>query len=498
MRAFYSALFTDKDNPSDKLSSFKPIDGWDYILFTNLDIKSNSWTIRKIEPPNSDFVISAKMIKWLSHKYLSEYDMVYWMDAYCIFNPEKESILKSTISRLEDATIPLFIKKHPSRNCIYNELTACLEFKKINLEMYEKVKKFLLDNAVPRDYGLYETISMIKLHKDKKVINISEEIIELIKKLTYRDQLILTAILYKHHIKSLGFLNPELLICNTKNINHNYFKEDPRRIALCFFGLTRSLKFTLSSIKKNILDPLSKDNIEYDIFLHTYKVKKPYTNPRAGETRIHLNSNEYKLLKPDHFLIEDKEEVSKEIQLEKYRTHGDPWGTESTAIPGNYTTLDNHILYLWSQKQLTKMWSKELDRRGYTHIVFCRPDVQYLTPLEKHWFSFTTNIILIPTFGQWHGINDRFAIGRPDQMKIYGNRFNESLEYSKHHKLASELFLRDTLKKHKINVDSINMFFIRIRANMKKERRDISQIKTLKQRLKEEKNKTRKKYFNTF
>ena len=187
MRAFYSALFTDKHNPSDKISSFKAIDGWDYILFTNLDITSDSWTIRKIEPPNSDFVISAKMIKWLSHKYLSDYDMVFWMDAYCIFNPEKESILKSTISRLEDATIPLFIKKHPLRNCIYNELTACLEFKKINLEMYEKVKKFLLDNEVPRDYGLYETMSMIKLHKNKKVINIGEEIIELVKKYDNRE-----------------------------------------------------------------------------------------------------------------------------------------------------------------------------------------------------------------------------------------------------------------------------------------------------------------------
>jgi hypothetical protein len=225
-------------------------------------------------------------------------------------------------------------------------------------------------------------------------------------------------------------------------------------------------------------------------------MKTPYTNPRAGESGITLDTNEYKMLKPDFHMLEDKEMVSKRLDLQKYRTKGDPWAQEKGAIPGDFTTLDNHILYLWSQRQLTEMVKERLGR--YTHIVFCRPDVQYLTPLEKHWFSFTTDVILIPTFGQWHGINDRFAIGRPEQMKIYGNRFNDSLEYSKHNELASELFLRDTLKQHKIKVDYVNMLFIRIRANMKKERRDISQIKTLKQRIKKEKNKTRKKYFNTF
>ena len=50
----------------------------------------------------------------------------------------------------------------------------------------------------------------------------------------------------------------------SNNINNN------KKIAVCFFGLTRSLKHTIDSIKKNIFHPLQKNNINYDIYLHTY------------------------------------------------------------------------------------------------------------------------------------------------------------------------------------------------------------------------------------
>ena len=38
------------------------------------------------------------------------------------------------------------------------------------------------------------------------------------------------------------------------------------KIALCFWGLTRSLKYTIDSIKNNILEILDSRNIEYKIF----------------------------------------------------------------------------------------------------------------------------------------------------------------------------------------------------------------------------------------
>jgi hypothetical protein len=492
LSTFYSALFTDKNKPCDIIQSFKRLNGWDYILFTNLDIVSDSWTIRKIELPDPNFIISAKMIKWLSHKYLSEYDIVYWMDAYCVFNNNKKELLEKALLKLEDANVPLFIKQHPSRDCIYDEADACLGFKKIDTDTYTNVMKFLNDHNVPRNYGLYETNSMLKINKNKMVIEIGKELIAILKKLTYRDQLILTYILFNHRIKKLETLDTELLTCDGKNAKHTYIKEDPRKIAICFFGLTRSLKMTLGSIKKYLLGPLIRSNIPYDIFLHTYKMKNLYSNPHAGEKDIILDANEYKLLEPTHHMVESKEAVSKKLALEKYRTHGNPWKNQQGQVSGDFTTLDNHILYLWSLKQLTKMWVEVDAKRQYSHIIYCRPDVLYQVPLDISWFSFTSKKICIPNFALCGNVTDRFALGRPEQMRLYGNRFDDALAYSKKHPLASEEYLIATMRKHKIKYEHVNFFFIRLRANGKKDAMDVSQTKTLTRKLRASKNKTRK------
>jgi hypothetical protein len=190
-------------------------------------------------------------------------------------------------------------------------------------------------------------------------------------------------------------------------------------------------------------------------------------------------------------MIEDKEAISKKIGLEKYRLKGDPWGQERSAIAGDFTTLDNHILYLWSQKQLTQMWSSG---GNYSHIIMCRPDVLYQVPIQLEWFSFTSNKICIPNFGLCGNVNDRFALGRPEEMKLYGNRFDDALAYSKKHPLASEAYLIATLRKHKIKYQHVAFYFIRVRANMDKNKMDIDQIKRLTRRrgLEKGKKKTRK------
>jgi hypothetical protein len=287
--------------------------------------------------------------------------------------------------------------------------------------------------------------------------------------------------IYKKHNDKFKYI-PKVLCY------HNFIPKV--RVAICFFGLTRSLQYTLSSIQKYLFEPLKNHGIKYDTYLHTYKMKKPYTNPRAGERSIMLDADEYKLLEPTYHMVENKETVSTYIGLEKYRTKGDPWGKENQAIPGDYTTLDNHILYLWSQKQLTTMWQKNKGR--YSHIIFCRPDVLYQVPLDIEWFSFTSNKIFIPNFGLCGDVNDRFALGRPEQMVPYGSRFNEALQYSKYKPLASEEFLIATMKKYRIKYEHVNFYFIRVRANMKKDGLDLSQIRRLTRKNRNIKRGTRK------
>ena len=55
-----------------------------------------------------------------------------------------------------------------------------------------------------------------------------------------------------------------------------YYMNKQKKVALAFFGITRSLKYTVDSINKQIIDVLKNNNMEVDIFLHTYKLTTNY------------------------------------------------------------------------------------------------------------------------------------------------------------------------------------------------------------------------------
>jgi hypothetical protein len=88
------------------------------------------------------------------------------------------------------------------------------------------------------------------------------------------------------------------------------------KVAICFWGLTRSLKYTIHSIRAKILKQLDDKNIEYKIFLHTYVFDSAYNNPRANEHNIKLDFDEYKLLNPDYVEIDNQDQIKKQIGLE--------------------------------------------------------------------------------------------------------------------------------------------------------------------------------------
>ena len=87
------------------------------------------------------------------------------------------------------------------------------------------------------------------------------------------------------------------------------------KIALAFWGLTRSLKYTVDSINEKILDIFKKNNIEYKIFMHTWIVNSVYNNKRTNEKNVELDNNEYKLLEPDYFETHEQDEFKKNIKL---------------------------------------------------------------------------------------------------------------------------------------------------------------------------------------
>jgi hypothetical protein len=232
------------------------------------------------------------------------------------------------------------------------------------------------------------------------------------------------------------------------------------KVSLGFFGITRSLKHTIESINNNILDVLKLNNIEYDIYLHTYYLNS-YSNKRHNEivNTTDIDNAEYKLLNADYIEIDHQDTIKEKINLSSYRTHPDPWYSD-------YNSVDNFILGQYSKLRLTNMIEKS--KINYDYILFIRPDCLYLDKLPIDFFNLVNdNSIIIPNFHLFGTIpfNDRFCISNMKTYKIYGHVFNSLLEISKKKPLHSETIIGERMHNHNLNVIKIKFNFARIRFN---------------------------------
>tara|TARA_Y200000002_G_C22647873_1_gene649967 strand:- start:469 stop:1332 length:864 start_codon:yes stop_codon:yes gene_type:complete len=236
------------------------------------------------------------------------------------------------------------------------------------------------------------------------------------------------------------------------------------KIAVCFFGITRSLSYTIDSIYDNILKVLTKEEIDFDIYLHTYNVST-YYNKRAKEKSDNMDNEEYKLLNADYLKIDDDTEIRREIDIEKYKTHHDPF-------KNNYNSVFNFILACYSRYQIVEM-IKESEKE-YDYIMYVRPDCYYPNPLNVDFLEkvsdkeiVVSNFHLTKEQNVRNGFNDRFAICNKNTYEVYGNVYLDLHKISKKRPLHSEKVLLVNLKSKNIGWVNVNFHFSRVRINGK-------------------------------
>lgn len=252
------------------------------------------------------------------------------------------------------------------------------------------------------------------------------------------------------------------------------------KIALCFWGLTRSLKHTIGSIEEYIFKPLDEAGIKYDKYLHTYHFKGMYNNSLGGEKDIKLDFTEYTLLKPDFISIENQDIVKENINFEKYYSPG-----EKKTYYKIYCH-NNAVLGLNSMKKVTEM--VESTGIKYDFIWFIRPDCKYLKPCNPRWFILTKDKrygnkfvkMLIPRFGCPHnGLNDRMVAGPYKHAITFGKSLDILPEYVKDKLYIAEEFTKYVIDKYCGNdgdpgvVRKIDFNFQRIRATGKIAKQDL-------------------------
>lgn len=173
----------------------------------------------------------------------------------------------------------------------------------------------------------------------------------------------------------------------------------PRKIAICFFGIPRSLEYTIDSILENVIAPARKRG-EVKVFAHFFN-QATVENPRTGE-RGEMGVEAWRLLEPDVFL-QDSQDLADVADLKSvFRRHPDPVGDE-------YRTLGNLSQQLISISRVANAaadWDPDM-------TVFVRPDLVYhdqFGPVLDRALAGPNPGIYLPDWQHYLGVNDRFAI----------------------------------------------------------------------------------------
>jgi hypothetical protein len=226
------------------------------------------------------------------------------------------------------------------------------------------------------------------------------------------------------------------------------------KVALLIYGLNRGISTSFPSIQDKILTVLTKNDIEYDIYVHTYKLEGTYSNIRNGEKCIHIDPYEIqKNLDPIDIVIDNQDEIDRLHDIKAFNKHGDPW-------KNGYVSLWNLIRALYSLKCVWKL----IENKEYDGVIVLRPDVLFLNELNIQDLlnAIKNDEIHVPSFHDSStAYNDRFAFGSKKSMEKYCNRYVHMKEYAAKKQLHSETFLKYVIKSAK----KTNIRFNRIRAN---------------------------------
>lgn len=243
------------------------------------------------------------------------------------------------------------------------------------------------------------------------------------------------------------------------------------KVAICYFGLTRSTRYVYQSHIANLFDVLRNNNIDYDTFMHTWKTNhnivwdKVYKQP--------INYDEYKLLKPTHYQIDDQDIFTRAVDSNfhlYYYQHvmsAIGHGPQGEWLP---MLVRNHLCALESQRRVFKMVTDTGNH--YDAVIFIRPDALLLNNIDvSHILSLKENDIVIVApesldSALWEGLNDQFCIGHPKTIDKYANRINEIAEFRRiNGRIVSEKYVKFIVEKYRYNLKFISFQFTLVRPN---------------------------------
>lgn len=153
-----TSITNGKDNLEDPSLVF---DNCDYIAFVDKTFDNiNVWEQRLV----FDYTTvdsfkdrrNAKPYKILSSIMFPEYEYIIWQDGNHNLKMNPQEIID-----LYGEDVDFLLFKHPDRNCIYDEIEACKNWRLDHIENLIPQYQFYKSQNVPQKYGLYEMSTFI-------------------------------------------------------------------------------------------------------------------------------------------------------------------------------------------------------------------------------------------------------------------------------------------------------------------------------------------------
>lgn len=164
----YTALFGKYD---DLKTPPEPIDGCDFVCFTNIrKLKSGTFDIRYLDLKDMDNTRRNRIVKLLPHRFFPDYEYSLYMDgSVSIKRTDVRDFVLTQLVQHDWAVFP-----HSSRDCIYDELNACIERQKDDPETMRRQIEHYRRQGHPEKYGLTENTILLRRHNRPDIIRFSE------------------------------------------------------------------------------------------------------------------------------------------------------------------------------------------------------------------------------------------------------------------------------------------------------------------------------------
>ena len=193
----YTAIIGGYDTLNEP--SYKP-DGVDFICFTDRDIESQVWDVRKVLPLYSDNTRTARKYKVLPHRFVSEYDYSIWIDGNFDVVGDFRQLIDDSLMKVYDHT-----SCYDSRNCVYEEANAIFrlgqepgkKFKDNPFTIKSQMERYISE-GYPQNNGLLSSGVLFRKHNDSDVIKTMENWWTEIKYGSKRDQLSFNYVSWKN------------------------------------------------------------------------------------------------------------------------------------------------------------------------------------------------------------------------------------------------------------------------------------------------------------